>query len=307
MKRRALLAATGSGLAAALAGCVETDPTPGGVGPTPGRQTPPPNRTRTTTTFDGTPASELTRREVPEPPDTATPASAREFAAAYERAVLYNDIVAYAEKRDESVQTDVGPIHTAIVADLRDGDADTTGGASGGGGLLVVSDGSAIARRDSGGYRRNRALVVHYLADGVHRPRPYTAYRCMRPEIDDDAERDLADAASLQVYDFADSDHEVSVAVHERDGGERVFFGRYDPADLRLVVQPGVVASAGQYDVSVARQSGAVADVSWSPRPETPSWGGLTVVLLPGGRVFAAVLDPDVPASFDGGLCGGVG
>ena len=299
MKRRALLAVASSGLAAAFGGCVETDPTPGGVGPTPGRDAP---AGGTTTTFEGTPATELTRRAVPEPPATATTESAREFVRAYERAVLYNDLVAYAEKRGEPVQTEVGPVQTDVVADFRNGGD----GGPGGGGLLVVSDGSASARRDSGGYTRNRALVMHYLDDGVHRPRQFNAYRCMRPALDDDAERDPADAASLQIYDFADSDDEVSVAVRERDGGERVFFGRYDASDLHLVVQPGVLASAGEYEVSVARQSGAVADVSWNPRPGTPSWGGLTVVLLPGGRLFAAVLDPDVPASFDGGLCGRV-
>ncbi|SEW04265.1 hypothetical protein [Halobacterium jilantaiense] len=295
MKRRALLAAAGGGVAAALAGCVETDSTPGGVGPTPERQTPPASET----TFDGTLASELARREVPEPPDAVTPESAREFVRAYERAVLYNDLVEYADKRGEPVQTEVRPIRTDVVADFRNGEDGSPGG-----GLLVVSDGSARARRDSGGYTVHRALVVHYLADSVHRPRQYTAYQCVPPALGDDAERDPADAASLQVYDFADDDHEVSVAVHEQDGGDRVFFARYDPSDLRLVVQPGVVASAGEYEVSVARQSGALADVAWKPQPETPSWGGLTVVLLPGGRLFAAVLDPDVPASFDGGLCG---
>jgi len=296
VNRRALLAAASSGVAAALAGCAETDSDPGGARLTRERQRPP----ATETTFDGTPASELTRREVPEPPDAVTPESAREFVRAYERAVLYNDLVEYADGRGEPVRTEVRQIRTDVVAVPEVGDDGSTGG----GGLLVVSDGSARARRDSGGYTRNRALVVHYLADGVHRPRQYTAYQCVRPALDDDAERDPADAASLQVYDFADDDHEVSVAVHERDGGDRAFFARYDPSDLRLVVQPGVVASAGRYEVSVARQSGAVADVSWAPQPGTPSWGGLTVVLLPGGRLFAAVLDPDVPASFDGGLCG---
>ena len=299
MKRRALLAAASSGVATALAGCVETDPTPGGTGPTPERQTPPADAT--TTAFNGTPPDELIRREIPEPPDAATPASAREFVRAHERAVLYNDLVKHASGRGEPVQTEVSTIHTDVVADLRTSDDENPRG-----GLLVVSWGSASTRHGGGGYTIYRSLTVHYITDGVHRTRDYSGYRCLQHALGDDAERDPDDAASLQVYDLTgdDNSHEVSVAVTDRGSNDREFFARYEPLAPGLSIQPGVVASAGRYRVSVARQSGAVADVSWNPQPQTPSWNGLTIVLLPGGRLFAGVLDPDVPASFDGSTCG---
>jgi len=295
VKRRALLAATGSGLAAALAGCVETSPTPGDAGPPPGRDAPAAGRTDTTTTFDGTPPEVLSRRELPEPPATATPESASEFVRAYERAVLHNDLVEYAAGRGQPVRTEVSAVRTDVLLSV--------GGESGA--LLVASDGSATARRTDGGYTRNRALVVHYVADGAHHARPYNAYRCARHGVPAEAVEDGAEPAKLQLYDFSDGEGaRVSVAVDDRATGERAFFDRYDFGELGLVVQPGVAAEAGRFDVSVATQSGGVDSLTWNPEPGTPSWWGLTAVVLPdGGGVAAGVLDPAVPASFRSDLC----
>jgi len=294
VKRRALLASVGGGLAAALAGCVETSPTPGGAGPTPGRDAPGGGRTDATT-FDGTPPDALARREVPEPPAAATPESASEFVRAYERAVLYNDLVEYAGRRGQPVRTEVSAVRTDVLLSV--------GGESGA--LLVASDGSATARRADGGYTRNRALVVHYVADDAHRVQPYNAYRCARHGVAADAVEGGAEPAKLQLYDFSDGEGaRVSVAVHDRATGERAFFDRYDVGDLGLVVQPGVVAEAVRFDVSVATQSGSVDSLTWDPEPGTPSWWGLTAVVLPdGGGVVAGVLDPALPASFRSDLC----
>ena len=287
MNRRALLAATGSSLAAALAGCAESSPPPG-------RDT---ETDAPTTTFDGTPASDLTRRAVPEPPRSVSADAAREFVRRYERAVLHNDVVEAAPDDDQPVRTAVSAVRTDVLADLGGGEAAAAG-------VLVASNGSARVQREDGGYSRYRALVVHYVADGVHRLQPYGAYRCAEPGVGPETTEGDARPAKFQLYDFSDGDGaRVSVAVDDEDAGERAFFSRYDFGELALVVQPGVVADAGRFDVSVATQSGRVDSLAWSPEPGTPSWWGLTVFVLPGGDVVASVLDPAIPASFEGDLC----
>ena len=282
MKRRALLATAGSGLAAALAGCSGS-----GDDSTLGRHTPR-NRTRTTT-FDGTPAGDLTRRDRPEPPADPTPDTATDFVRRYERAVLYNDLVDEAPGGDRPVRTEVSAVETSVLADLDDA-------------VLVASDGSARLQREDGGYTRNRALVVHHVGDGSHRPRPYNAYRCASPGLGDDADA-VEDAAGFQLYDFSGEDPDVSVAVRDADTGDQVFFSRYAFDGPSLVVQPDVVATAGRYDVSVATQPGSVASLAWDAAPGTPSWLGLTAFVLPGGDLYAAVLDPDLSAEFGSTLC----
>jgi hypothetical protein len=291
VKRRALLAVTGSSLAAALAGCA-------GPSSTPRRDT---RADTTTTTFDGTPAGDLTRREVPEPPAEASADTAAEFVRRYERAVLHNDVVEAAPDDDQPVRMAVSAVRTDVLADLGGG------GDDGEAGVLVASDGSARVQREDGGYSRYRALVVHYVADGAHRVQPYNGYRCAAPGVEADQTETEGNPAKLQLYDFTDGEGaRVSVAVDDRETGERAFFERYDFGELRLVVQPGVVAEAGRFDVSVATQAGRVASLTWSPEPETPSWWGLTVFVLPGGDVVASVFDPAIPPSFEDDLCNGL-
>lgn len=292
VKRRALLASAGATL---LAGC-------GGRtvvrGPTVRR-----DDQDSTTTFDGTPASDLETRPVPEPPADATADAAADFVRKYERAVLRNDVVEQAAA-DSRVTIDVSPVRVDVLADLD------------GGGVLVASDGSASNRHGSGGYTRNRALVVHHVDDGSHRLRQYNAYRCARPAVEDGGneaddgvdgtegdEVGEDDLVKLQVYDFADGDAAVSVAVRDRTADERVFFDRYGFETVDLVVQPGIVAEPGSYEVSVASQSGGVASLTWEPEPGAPSWWGLTAFVLPDGNVLAGVLDPEIPPSFEGDLC----
>jgi len=287
VNRRALLAATGSSLAAALAGCADSSPSPG-------RDT---ATDAPTTTFDGTPASDLTRRAVPDPPRTASLDAAREFVRRYERAVLHNDVVEAAPDDDQPVRTEVSAVRTDVLADIAGGDENPAG-------VLVASDGSARLQREDGGYTRYRALVVHYVADGVHRVQPYNAYRCAEPAVPTGQTGDDARPANLQLYDFGDGEGaRVSVAVDGRETGERAFFSRYDFGELGLVVQPGVVAEAGRFDVSVATQAGGVDSLTWVPEPGTPSWTGLTVVVLPDGAVVAGVFDPAIPSSFTNDLC----
>jgi hypothetical protein len=280
VKRRALLAAAGSSLAV-VAGCA-------GSRPTPERQRP---DERTTATFDGRPAAELERRELPEPPTEPSVDAAQEFVRRYERTVLYNDLVDQAPGDDTPVRTEVSAVRTDVLAE-----PDRTDG------VLVASDGRASIRRESGGYTRNRTLVVHYVAAGDHRVQQYNAYRCAEPSVQTGGDQT---PAKLQLYDFSDGDGaRVSVAVDDRATGERTFFARHDFGELGLVLQPGVLADPGRFDVAVATQDGGVDSLAWAPARGTPSWWGLTVFVLPGGDVLASVLDPELPVSYEDDLCG---
>lgn len=298
MHRRTFLATLGS---AALAGC-------GGRGGLPSTErdtdplTPPPNVTVYT---DARPSP-----EVPSSPDAE---SAREFVAAHEEALVYNELVGAVDRPVEVSGTDyptsveVEPATTQVV---HEDDA----------GVYVLSSCSGEAEyycedRDPNGgcgrgAGRNAHAVTHFVGDGEHVRVPYNWYACEasdEPYAGDGSSENVAlddrqRAARLNLYDLSGWEPTVDVTVTHRESGDVALERTYEPS-LALTVQPDVTRRKGTYDVAVD-VAGAVASGEWTVEsPDDPTWTGLCAYVTPVGEPAVLTVGTDGPIELDDTAC----
>lgn len=270
VNRRRVLAAIGT---AVTAGC-STDYD---------REHAPVSRSTTNATPTATTAA---AESLPSPPEDPTAASARSFVATHEERYVRNALV----ERDYARSLEVESAAVEVFRETDDGYF-----------LLSSYSGSAESSSGSGSSSRNASGVVHFVASETHKRVPYNGYSCAEfGAATDDDERDDADWARFQLYDFqTEIDYErpesggrrVDVRVERESGG--VVLDRTYETSLPLTVQPGVVARPGRYVLTATLDDGTSIERDWDlATPSTPPWWALAVFVAPDGGLFAEVADP---------------
>lgn len=296
MRRRALLATLGS---VAVAGCADrTAPSTRHTDPL----TPPANVTVYTEA-----------RPMPDVPSSPSVESAREFVAAHEEALVYNELVGKGDPMVRVSGTDY-PISVEVE------DATTHVVHEGDAGVYVLSSCSGEAEyycenRDPNGgcgrgAGRNAHAVTHFVGDGEHVRIPFNAYSCKEfrePYAAGDPGENVALddhelAARLNCYDFTGDEPTVDVRIIHAASGDRVLSESYD-LSLPLSVQPNVTRRRGVYEIE-ATVDGVTAHGEWTVTdPEAASWTGLCVYVTPDGEPTVVTVGRNGPIQLPDSMC----
>lgn len=305
MRRRALLAALGTGL---LAGC--------GSSPDTGSISAP--DTTETTTYAGTTLTEP--KSVPEPPETVTPESAERFVRDYERATVYNELLPGHREEGRGVEARPGGCSGAKSIDVEEPTTRVLLNAETGVYVAAaVSGHMEYACPGSGGASstRNHNFVTHYVGPDRHIAVPYNFYKCAGREdpyagsgpgetvaLDtDDDEYAEEEPMKLNLYNFHPDDPAVAVWLTHVESGDRVLAETYE-TDLSLTVVANLAVRTGTYRLTarLADGTGVTRELDVAG-PSAPAWDGACVYVTPQTDLRTLVVESDGELDVPGSRC----